>query len=403
MALDYITAGESHGPQLTAIIRGIPSGLAITAEEINVDLARRQGGYGRGARMKIEKDTVQIRSGIRKGISLGSPITLVVENRDYQVWVDQMAPEPGPLDDRKVVTRPRPGHTDRAGALKYNHHDARNILERSSARETAARVAVGAVCKRMLQEFGVTIYSHVVNLGGIKVDAHGMTHDEIRTAVEASEFRVARPDDESRMKELVDSAKSEGDTVGGVYEVVVLGVPIGLGGTMNWDEKLDARLAQGIISCQAIKGVGFGMAFDVADTPGSRVQDPIGFDAASRSQAVGGAASGRGPTGGFYHMSNNAGGIEGGLSNGEPVIIRAAMKPIATLMKPLASVDLHTKEPFEAVRERSDVCAVPAAGVVGEAIVAFILAKAFQEKFGGDSLAEMRRNYDSYVEYLKVW
>ena len=402
MRLDYITAGESHGPQLTAIVRGIPAGLSLTVEEINADLARRQLGYGRGARMKIEKDTAAIRSGVRKGTTLGSPITLVVENRDYQVWVDQMAPEPGELDDRKVVTRPRPGHTDLAGALKYNHRDARNILERSSARETAARVAVGAVCRRFLAEFGITIYSHVVNLGGVTVDAAGLTHEEIRDNAEKSEFRVARGTDEPRMREIVDRAKSEGDTVGGVYEVVALGVPVGLGCTMNWDDKLDARIAQGIISCQAIKGVGFGMAFGVADAPGSRVQDPIAYGRGPEHEAAA-ARAGRGPTGGFYHLSNNAGGIEGGISNGEPIIVRAAMKPIATLMKPLQSVDLHTKEPFDAVRERSDVCAVPAAGVVGEAIVAFVLARAFQEKFGGDSIAEIRRNYDSYTEYLKAW
>lgn len=402
MRLDYITAGESHGPQLTAIVRGIPAGLSLTVEEINADLARRQLGYGRGARMKIEKDTAALRSGVRKGTTLGSPITLVVENRDYQVWVDQMAPEPGELDDRKVVTRPRPGHTDLAGALKYNHRDARNILERSSARETAARVAVGAVCRRFLAEFGITIYSHVVNLGGVTVDATGLTHEEIRENAEKSEFRVARGTDEPRMREIVDRAKSEGDTVGGVYEVVALGVPVGLGCTMNWDDKLDARIAQGIISCQAIKGVGFGMAFGVADAPGSRVQDPIAYGRGPEQEAAA-VRAGRGPTGGFYHLSNNAGGIEGGISNGEPIIVRAAMKPIATLMKPLRSVDLHTKEPFDAVRERSDVCAVPAAGVVGEAIVAFVLARAFQEKFGGDSIAEIRRNYDSYTEYLKAW
>ena len=402
MRLDYITAGESHGPQLTAIVRGIPAGLSLTVEEINADLARRQLGYGRGARMKIEKDTAAIRSGVRKGTTLGSPITLVVENRDYQVWMDQMAPEPGELDDRKVVTRPRPGHTDLAGALKYNHRDARNILERSSARETAARVAVGAVCRRFLAEFGITIYSHVVNLGGVAVDATGLTHEEIRENAEKSEFRVARGTDEPRMRQIVDGAKSEGDTVGGVYEVVALGVPVGLGCTMNWDDKLDARIAQGIISCQAIKGVGFGMAFGVADAPGSRVQDPIAYGRGPEQEAAA-ARAGRGPTGGFYHLSNNAGGIEGGISNGEPIIVRAAMKPIATLMKPLQSVDLHTKEPFDAVRERSDVCAVPAAGVVGEAIVAFVLARAFQEKFGGDSIAEIRRNYDSYTEYLKAW
>jgi chorismate synthase len=401
--LDFLTAGESHGPQLTAILRGIPSGLVVTAEEINHDLSRRQQGYGRGGRMKIETDTVLIRSGIRKGITLGSPVTLVVENLDYRAWTDQMAPEPGELDDRKVVTRPRPGHADLAGALKFFHRDARNILERSSARETAARVAVGAVCRKFLGEFGVTVYSHVVNLGGITVDATSLSHTEIRTRAESSEFRVSDPGVESRMRALVDDAKIQGDTVGGVYEVVAIGVPLGLGNTMNWDEKLDARLAQGLMSCQAIKGVSVGMGFDVASTPGSGVHDPIAFTPEPAEVDRMAGERGRGPSGGFYHLSNHAGGIEGGMSNGEPIVLRVAMKPIATLMKPLKSVDLQSKEPFEAVRERSDVCAVPAAGVIGEAIMAFVLAQAFLEKFGGDSITEIRRNFDSYVRYLKEY
>lgn len=437
MRLEYITAGESHGPQLTAIVRGVPSGLELSGEEINRDMARRQGGYGRGFRMQIEKDKALIRSGVRKGVTLGSPVTLVVENADYRSWEPLMSPEPGDMPDAKKVTRPRPGHADLVGSVKFNHRDARNILERSSARETAARVAVGGVARALLAQFGITIYSHVVNLGGIRVDATGLTHDEIREAAENSELRVARPEVEARMRELIDRAKAEGDTVGGVYEVVALGVPMGLGSTMNWDEKLDARLAQGILSCQAIKGVSIGMGFDVADLPGSKVHDPIGFDPAlagrsgeivegaegervivddepgspgqvpegkqlkARAAVAGKPLPGRGPSGGFYHLSNNAGGVEGGMSNGEPIVVRAAMKPIATLMKPLQSVDLQTKEPFDAVRERSDVCAVPAAGVVGEAIVAFILAQAFLEKFGGDSIAEIRRNYESYCDYMR--
>lgn len=398
--LDYMTAGESHGPQLTAILRGIPAGLFITADHINRDLARRQLGYGRGARMKIEKDTVKICGGVRKGYTLGSPIALVIENRDYQVWISQMDAAPGELDEQRIVTRPRPGHADLAGALKFGHRDARNVLERASARETAARVAVGAVCKRLLEEFGINIISHVVNLGGIQVDTSNLDFETIRLRAEESDLRVAQPGVEQEMRELIRRAKENGDTVGGVYEIIATGVPLGLGNTMNWDEKLDARLAYALMSCQAIKGVSIGMGFGVADRLGSEVHDPIAFaaDTAEREQLR--RQGGRGPAGGFYHLSNNAGGIEGGISNGEPIVVRAAMKPIATLMRPLASVDLRTKEPFEAVRERSDVCAVPAAAVVGEAIVAFVLAQAFLEKFGGDSVAETRRNYQAYIEYL---
>jgi chorismate synthase len=435
LRLEYLTAGESHGPQLTAIVRGIPAGLQVGPDDINRDVVRRQKGYGRGPRMNIEKDSAQIKGGIRKGQTLGSPICFVVENRDYRNWEPLMAPEPGETPAQKLVTRPRPGHADLAGSVKFNHQDARNVLERSSARETAARVAVGALCRTFLAEFGIKIYSHVVNLGGITVDATGMSHEDVIAAAEASDLRVARPDSEQVMREAIDAAKKEGDTVGGIYEVVALGVPMGLGSTMNWDEKLDARLAQGIISCQAIKGVSIGMGFDVAGTPGSRVHDPIGFDPIQASQKAireeaasldddepgsplhqPGArdlkprpaiksepAKGRGPSGGFYHLSNNAGGIEGGMSNGEPIVLRAAMKPIATLMKPLQSVDIQSKETFDAVRERSDVCAVPAAGVVGEAIVAFIIAQAFLEKFGGDSMLEVRRNFDAYVDYMKEY
>jgi len=398
--LDYITAGESHGPQLTAIVRGVPAGLTLLREDIDNELARRQLGYGRGGRMKIEKDRVKICSGVRKGVTLGSPITLVIENRDYQSWHAQMSPDPGELDTQKIVTRPRPGHADLPGALKFGHRDARNILERASARETAARVAVGAVCKRLLSEFGVSIISHVVNLGGISIDTNGLDFATIRDLAEKSEFRVARPEAEEELRRLIDHAKSRGDTIGGVYELIITGVPVGLGSSMNWDEKLDARIAYGIMSCQAIKGVSIGMGFDVANHPGSEVHDPIAYLPKSEERDRLWAKAGRGPTGGFYHLSNNAGGIEGGMSNGEPIIVRAAMKPIATLMRPLKSVDLVTKEPFDAVRERSDVCAVPAAAVVGEAIAAFILAQALLEKFGGDSIEEVRRNYQSYVEYL---
>lgn len=403
MGLEYITAGESHGPQLTAILRGLPAGLTIDPAKINMELARRQAGYGRGARMKIEKDTAQIRSGIRKGLVLGSPITLVVENSDYQNWVKWMSPEPGELDENKVITKPRPGHADLTGCLKFNHRDARNILERASARETAIRVAVGSLCKMLLGQFGIWIYSHVVNLGGVLAEVEGLTHEQIRERAESSDFRVADPSVEPIMKKLVDDAKASGDTVGGIFQVVVLGVPAGLGSSMNWDEKLDGKLAHALMSLQAIKAVEIGMGFGVANMPGSRVHDPIGFAGNAREIKRLAKERGRGPSGGFYHLSNNAGGIEGGMSNGEPIIVRAAMKPIATLMKPLQSVDLATKKTFEAARERSDVCAVPAAGVVGEAIVAFVIAKAFLDKFGSDNLDEVRRNYDSYAQYLREY
>jgi chorismate synthase len=433
MPLQYITAGESHGPQLTAILRGLPAGLFIDPEQIQRDMTRRQKGYGRGARMKIEKDSAKILSGVRKGYTLGSPVTLMVLNKDYQVWEPLMNPDPGDTPDQKLVTRPRPGHADLVGALKYNHRDARNVLERSSARETAARVAVGALCRAFLAEFGIRVYSHVVNLGGIRVDASGLTHEEIAAAAEASDLRVARADDEERMRRMIDEAKHNGDTVGGIYEVVATGVPLGLGSTMNWDEKIDARLAQGLMSCQAIKGVSVGLGFDVAATPGSEAHDPIGYryelagkippvkavkeqeddDPGSPDGVTGkkvilpreadprGPLDGRGPSGGFYHLTNNAGGIEGGMTNGEPIMMRVAMKPIATLMKPLQSVDMNTKETFDAVRERSDVCAVPAAGIVGEAIMCYILADAFLQKFGGDSIGEIRRNYEGYVQQLR--
>ena len=401
MALDYMTAGESHGPQLTAIMRGVPAGLAVTSDDVNRDLARRQVGYGRGGRMKIETDRAEFRSGVRKGRTLGSPITMVVANRDYTVWEQFMSPEPGELDPARLVTRPRPGHADLGGALKYNHHDARNILERASARETAARVAVGAVCKAFLAEFGIRIYSHVVCLGGVWVDATGMTHDDIIRNAEASDLRVARADDEARMRALIDKAKDEGDTVGGIFEVVTLGAPAGLGSCFNWDDRLDAKLAHGLMGLQAIKGVEMGVGFQAATRPGSQVHDPIAFTGDDAEIERMRAERGRGASGGFYHLSNNSGGVEGGMTNGEPIVVRAAMKPISTLMKPLASVDLETKEPFTAVTERSDVCAVPAAGVVGEAIVAFILAKVMLEKFGGDSVTETRRNYDGYCRQMR--
>jgi len=397
MALRYVTAGESHGPQLTAVISGLPAGLALAEEDINRDLARRQVGYGRGKRMDIERDRARIRSGVRFGRTLGSPLTIVIENRDWANWTDVMSV--GPVEDeaQRAVTRPRPGHADLAGVLKWHADDARNILERASARETAARVAVGAVARRLLAEFGIEIFAHVVALGPIAIERpNGATLAAVRDAAERSPFRIGDPSREEELRCLVDAARDEGDTLGGVFEVVATGVPAGLGSCMESDARLDGRLAQALMSIPAIKGVEIGLGFEAARRPGSQVHDPIFFE----RKDVAPHLEGHGPTGGFYRTTNNAGGLEGGITNGEPVVVRAAMKPIPTLRKPLASVDFKTKEPFEAAKERSDVCAVPAAAVVGEAAVAFVLAQAFLEKFAGDHIAEVRAAFESYVEYL---
>ena len=385
----FLTAGESHGEALVAVIDGVPAGLLLAEADIDEDLARRQRGYGRGGRMKIERDRVHILSGVRWGATLGSPITLQIVNRDWENWKATMSvapPEPGVA--QKQVTRPRPGHADLAGAMKYGHHDIRNVLERSSARETTARVAVAGVAKRLLAEFGVTILSHVTEIGPARIAPDlDRPWEEIRRRAEASEVRCADADAEAAMVAAIDDAKVKGDTLGGVFEVVALGCPVGLGSYVQWDRRLDGRLAQALCSIQAIKGCEFGLGFETARRPGSAVHDEILFDAES----------------GFKRASNRAGGLEGGVTNGQPVIVRAAMKPISTLRKPLRSVDVATKEPVEAVVERSDVCAVPAAGIVGEAMVAIVLADAFLEKFGGDGLAEIRRNYDAYLDSLKTW
>lgn len=388
----FLTAGESHGPQLTAIVEGIPSGLSLTEESINIDLARRQMGYGRGGRMSIEKDTVAILSGVRWGKTIGSPITLAIQNRDWANWNEKMSPDERYWDDSIKVTRPRPGHADLSGAMKYNHDDVRNILERSSARETAARVAVGAVAKRYLSHFGITITGFVTELSGVQAQRKGMPFSTLCELSATSELFTFDPEAEAAMKAAIDRAKEAGDTVGGVVEVVVAGVPPGLGSHVQWDRKLDARLAMALMSIQAIKGVEVGIGFDAARNPGSRVHDEICYAA---DHAASGGFSG------FYRTTNNAGGIEGGMSNGEEIVLRAAMKPIPTLYKPLKSVDILTREPFEAAVERSDTCAVPAAAVVAEAAVACEIANAFSEKFGGDSMDEIGRNYASYLEYLR--
>jgi chorismate synthase len=342
--------------------------------------------------MKIEKDTVDILSGVRWGTTLGSPITLAIRNRDWENWQEKMSTSESCIDDKVRVTRSRPGHADLAGVMKYGHKDVRNILERSSARETAIRVAIGAVAKAFLSDFNISVIGYVVELGGIVTEkqATGLTNDH--SFMDNSEFYTFDATAEARMKTLVDRAKESGDSVGGIVEVTVSGVPVGLGSHVHWDRKLDARLAMAVMSIQAIKGVEVGLGFDSARRPGSHVHDEIYYDSARIS---------RGEITGYFRKTNNAGGIEGGITNGEDVIIRAAMKPIPTLYKPLKSVDLFTKEQVEATVERSDVCAVPAAAVVAEAVVALEIVNAFLEKFGGDSMAEIHRNYDGYVEYLK--
>ena len=385
----FLTAGESHGPCLTAIVEGIPAGLQIDRDAINADLRRRQGGYGRGGRMKIERDTADFLSGLRFGHTLGSPITLRVENRDWVNWQERMSPDPVATEP-EPVTRVRPGHADLTGALKFGHEDVREVIERASSRETAARVAVGAICRQLLAAFGVTIHSHVLSVGGVgyapdtRPDA-GAADDAFWERVEASEMRCGDDGLTRRMVERILEGKRDGDTCGGVFEVVATGVPLGLGSYTQWDRRLSARVAQALASIPSVKGVEIGGGFALADLPGSRVHDVVRYDAER----------------GWSHLSNSAGGIEGGISNGEPIVARAAVKPIPTLAHPLPSADVRTGENVEATRyERSDVCVVPAAGVVGEAMLAIALADAWLEKFGGDSLAEVRRNHDAYLATL---
>jgi chorismate synthase len=384
--LRFLTAGESHGELIMGIIEGMPAGLLIRVTDIDRDLARRQGGYGRGGRMKIEKDTVKIYSGVRWGRTMGSPIGLMVRNKDWENWRDKMSPDPMFLNSADPVTRPRPGHADLAGALKYGSPDVRNILERSSARETAMRVAIGSVAKRLLDEFGIDIVSHVLSIGNVFARVPKTPPQEIKKRAEASELRCSDPEAEKRMKRRIDEARAAGDSLGGVFEVLVTNAPIGLGSHVHWDRKLDARLAAALMSIQAIKGVEVGSGFGAANKPGSQVHDEIYWNKKD----------------GFFHKTNMAGGIEGGISNGETISLRAAMKPIPTLYKPLRSVDMLNKNPYKASIERSDICAVPAAGVVAEAAVACEIASAMIEKFGGDNIDEMKRNYHGYMKQLKV-
>jgi len=386
MALRYFTAGESHGPGLTAIVEGFPAGVPIDVEAINRDLARRMGGYGRGGRMKIERDQAELRSGVRWGESLGSPITLWIENRDWVNWEKKMSPRAEDRDPALAVTRPRPGHADLAGALKYNHRDVRNVLERASARETAARVAVGGLAKCLLEPFGIRVHGWVAEIGGISANHGALAVEQIAERAEASAVRMADPEAERRIIERIDECKRSGDTLGGVVETVVTGLPPGLGSHAQWDRKLDGRLAHALMSVQAAKGVEIGLGFETARRPGSKVHDEIYFDEVANR---------------FLRRTNNAGGTEGGMSSGEPLVVRTAFKPLSTLMSPLHSVDLETKDEAKAAIERSDVVAIPAAAVIAEAVVAFVVTDAFLEKFGGDSLAEIRRNLDGYLEQVR--
>jgi chorismate synthase len=399
-AIRYITAGESHGKALVGFIEGIPSGLSLSTEDIDRDLKRRQGGYGRGGRMKIESDHAEILSGVRWGRTIGSPVTLLIENKDYKNWIEAMSPTAKAEGSIPAVVKPRPGHADLSGAIKYCHHDMRNILERSSARETAMRVAIGAVAKRFLSEFGITLGSYVIQIGRIqvqsskfKVQSSGRELLSIFKKAERSPVRCPEIEAEKKMITLIDRAIREGNSLGGIFEVFVLGLPVGLGSYIQWDRKLDGRLAQALMSIQAIKGVEVGLGFEMSSRFGSEGMDEIFYRAKSKEQR----AKSENTIWGFYRKTNNAGGIEGGMTNGMPVILRAAMKPIPTLRKPLRSFDIITKKPVQAAYERSDICAVPAAAVIGEAMTALTVADAFLEKFGGDSLTEVKRNYTSYI------
>ncbi|HXX57533.1 MAG TPA: chorismate synthase [Thermodesulfovibrionales bacterium] len=387
--LRFFTSGESHGKALSGTLEGIPANLSLSSAEIDNDLKRRQSGFGRGGRMKIEADHADVISGVRWGKTIGSPITLLIENRDHKNWLDGMSPDAGAKDSIPPVTRPRPGHADLSGAIKYDQHDIRNVLERASARETAARVALGAVAKKFLGEFGVRVGSYVEQIGNLKAEINGRGTGakeliEIFEQAETSPVRCPDQDITKRMVELIEGAMREGNSLGGVFKVFVTGVPAGLGSYIQWDRKLDGRLAQALMSIQAIKGVEIGAGLGMASRFGSEVMDEIFRDPS-----------------GFYRKTNHAGGIEGGMTNGMPVTVRAAMKPIPTLRRPLTSVDIITKEPFEASYERSDVCAVPAASIVGEAMTALVVADAFLEKFGGDTMEEVMRNYASYKEYVR--
>lgn len=384
----YLTAGESHGPRLTAIIEGVPAGLPLTADYINAELKRRQGGYGRGARMKIESDQVEITSGVRHGLTMGGPITLNVTNLDHQKWLEIMSA--ADVDEKKKglrkITKPRPGHADLVGGMKYRFDDLRNSLERSSARETTMRVAVGAVAMRLLEEIGVGVASHIVTFGGIDIDVpNNLTVAEIKERAAQSEVSIVNPEREEEIKAYIDQIKKDGDTIGGVIETVVGGVPVGLGSYVQWDKKLDAKIAQGVVSINAFKGVEFGVGFEAGRLKGSQVMDEILWSEED----------------GFTRRTNNLGGFEGGMTNGQPIIVRGVMKPIPTLYKPLMSVDIETHEPYKATVERSDPTALPAAGVVMESVVATVLATEVLEKFSSDNLEELKDAVARHREFVK--
>ncbi len=384
MTFRFTTAGESHGRGLVGVLEGMPAGLPVSAERVNAELKRRMGGYGRGARMKIEADQIQWLAGVRNGETLGSPIAMLIWNRDWEHWQDVMAAEadaPG-AERRRQVTRPRPGHADLAGSIKYDRADARDILERASARETAARVACGAVCKLLLEQFGIEIGSHVAELGGVVARPPSPVPHPLNQAADASPVRCLDPAAEKEIIARIDAAKAAGDTLGGVVEVLALGVPVGLGSHVSWDTKLDGRIAQALMSIPAVKGVELGLGFEAARRKGSEVHDEI--------------------LPGFARATNRAGGTEGGMTTGEILVARVAMKPIATLMSPLKTVDLKTGAPAQAQSERSDVTAVPAMGVIAEGMLALVLAQAMIEKFGGDALSEMKRNYEGYAAQVRA-
>ena len=385
MAIRYLTAGESHGKGVLVLLEGIPAHLFVTREDINLELARRQGGYGRGGRMLIEKDQVEILSGVRKGVTLGSPITLLVRNKDYENWEKIMSPDLDFKEKGNPLQRPRPGHADLPGGVKYNHRDLRNILERASARETTVRVAAGAVAKAFLKKFDIQVFSHVLELGKVAALQRETNYTTLQKKADESPVRMVDPKAAQKAMALIDRAKAQGDTLGGIFEVIMTGVPMGLGSHVQWDRKLDGKFAQALMSMQAVKGVEIGSGFDNARSLGSKVHDEIGYRKGK----------------GFFHLTNHAGGIEGGMTNGEAVVVRVAKKPISTLKTPLRSVNIETKEVVKAAYERSDVCALPAASVIGESICAWVLADALLEKLGGDFMEEILQRYRLYLKHVQ--